>query len=132
MLTPSPEPRIVYRGGDGTILNVKAEVDTDTGTIRNVGPAIGVVEGDAVGTVAAGKMYAIHLGGIWEMPRTGTGAVAFGAAFQWNPTAAGGLGALADSSGTAAVHAYAVKPVLAGDTHVTVMLLEPAARAATA
>ena len=76
--------------GDSTI---------DANPIVKIGSHIGVTGG----AIAPGETGALHMGGVWEMPKTGTNAISMGQAVYWDGS---GITDAADDGDTPTPNAY--------------------------
>ena len=89
-------------------------------TIVTIGSRIGVTGG----TIAPGETGALHVGGVWEMPKTGTAAIAMGTTVYFDGTGitdAANNGAASDP--TSYIEAgYAAAAAAASDTSILVSL----------
>lgn len=97
---------------------------TDTaiasGEIVTIGSRIGI----AGGPIAAGETGAVHVGGVWEMPKTGTAAIAMGTTVYYDGTGITDSetdGAESDPTSYVEV-GYAAKDAAAADTTILVKL----------
>lgn len=100
----------------GETLNYTPNADTPAGTVVVQGDLLGV----AVNDIAANKLGAISVEGVWLIEK-GAGAISAGAKLWWNPTdkvVTATKGALSVVAGKAA---YAA---LSGDAYVAVLLNE--------
>ena len=89
-------------------------------TIIKVGAHLGVTGG----TIPAGEVGALHMTGVWEMPKTGTSAISMGQAVYWDGS---GITDAADDGDTPTPNAYdlvgyAAAAALAADTKLLVKL----------
>lgn len=91
----------------------------EAGDIVQIGSRIGIAGGD----IAPGKTGAIHTGGVWKMPKTGTAAISMGQAVYFDGT---GITDDADDGGSPATAyakaGYAAAAALAADEKILVKI----------